>query len=144
MFWFDKQDERVTFGDMRQESHILCDGRTLTIAPDICADFRDLPFADGSYKLVVFDPPHLKTCGPQGWQGKKYGILSEDWRDDIRKGFTECFRVLAADGVLIFKWAEVQIKTSEILSLTPHKPLFGHISGKSANTHWVTFMKSAA
>ena len=27
------------------------------------------------------------------------------------------------------------------LELTDEKPLFGHISGKRANTHWITFMK---
>lgn len=61
--------------------------------------------------------------------------------EDIRKGFEECFRVLATGGVLIFKWNETQIKVSEILELTDQKPVFGHISGKRANTHWITFMK---
>ena len=32
-------------------------------------------------------------------------------------------------------------KVSEILELTPEKPIFGHISGKRANTHWICFMK---
>ena len=49
--------------------------------------------------------------------------------------------MLAIGGVLIFKWNETQIKVSEILELTNHKPVFGHISGKRANTHWITFMK---
>jgi len=71
----------------------------------------------------------------------KYGKLQASWRDDIRKGFEECFRVLANGGVLIFKWNETQIKVSEILALTDQKPVFGHISGKRANTHWITFMK---
>lgn len=47
------------------------------------------------------------------------------------------------EGVLIFKWAEVQIKVREILALTPHRPLIGHISGKAANTHWITWIKGA-
>lgn len=33
------------------------------------------------------------------------------------------------------------IKVSEILKLTPEKPVFGHISGKRSNTHWICFMK---
>ncbi|MFX7021108.1 SAM-dependent methyltransferase, partial [Acinetobacter baumannii] len=32
-------------------------------------------------------------------------------------------------------------KVSEVLALTDQKPLFGHISGKRSNTHWITFMK---
>jgi ubiquinone/menaquinone biosynthesis C-methylase UbiE len=59
----------------------------------------------------------------------------------LRKGFSECFRVLEPNGVLVFKWNETQIKVSEILKLTTEKPVFGHISGKRANTHWFVFLK---
>lgn len=142
MFYFDKADERVTFGDIRNESHILCDGRSLEINPDIEMDFRELPFEDGSFRVVVFDPPHLVNVGENAWMGKKYGRLTkETWREDLRKGFAECFRVLAEHGVLIFKWNETQIPVREILALTDHKPLIGHRSGKAARTHWVTFLK---
>lgn len=141
MMHFDPKNKNVVFGDIRTENHILCDGRTLEIEPDIEMDFRNMPFNDGQFKLVVFDPPHLIKAGKQSWLALKYGKLQEDWREDIRKGFAECFRVLANDGVLIFKWNETQIKVSEILGLTEQKPVFGHISGKRANTHWITFMK---
>jgi len=145
MFWFDKKNPNVIFNDIRKESHILCDGRELHINPETMMSFTDLNLIDsGSKKLVVFDPPHLlsKKAGINGWMRKKYGALNEDWQDDISKGFSECFRVLEDDGVLIFKWSEIQIKTSEILKLTEHKPLFGHKSGKKSNTHWICFMKS--
>jgi len=75
---------------------------------------------------------------------KKYGVLdSENWRDDITKGFAECFRVLKANGTLIFKWNEVSIPLKEILALTPpqYKPVLGHPSGKRMGTHWVLFLK---
>lgn len=73
---------------------------------------------------------------------KKYGKLNrKTWRDDLRKGFAECFRVLKPDGVLIFKWNEYEIPVAEVLKLTPYTPLFGHKSGKAAKTHWLTFMK---
>ncbi len=141
MFWFDPNNPAVAFGDIRNEEHVLCDGRTLNINPDVPLDFRNLPFKDGNFKLVVFDPPHLKHAGKKSWIAAKYGVLSEDWREDIKQGFSECFRVLANEGVLIFKWNEIQIKTSEILSLTGRKPLFGHKSGKRSGTHWICFMK---
>lgn len=141
MMHFNPKNENVVFGDIRTENHILCDGRTLEVAPDIEMDFRNMQFNDGQFKLVVFDPPHLIRAGKQSWLALKYGKLQEDWREDIRKGFAECFRVLDNDGVLIFKWNETQIKVSEILELTDQKPVFGHISGKRANTHWITFMK---
>ena len=143
MMWFDKHDERAVFGDNRIESHVLCDGRALEISPDVVMDFRDMPFPDESFPLIVFDPPHLLSVGASSWTAAKYGCLSkESWRDDLRAGFAECFRVLKTDGVLIFKWSEVQIPLREILALTPEVPLFGHRSGKAQKTHWVTFMKA--
>ena len=142
MFYFDKEDDRVLFGDIRSEQHVLCDGRALNINPDSLMDFRKLPFEEGSFSVVVFDPPHLVRAGPKSWQAAKYGRLHADnWQEDLAAGFAECFRVLKPEGVLIFKWNETQIPVSQILALTPHKPLVGHKSGKQAKTHWVTFLK---
>ncbi|UZS74303.1 class I SAM-dependent methyltransferase [Pseudomonas syringae] len=141
MFWFDKANQQALFGDIRDEEHLLCDGRVLKVEPNVIMDFRSLPFEDGVFKLVVFDPPHLTRAGVDSWMRAKYGVLTSDWRDDISKGFAECFRVLDTDGVLIFKWAETQVLVSELLALTDQKPLFGHKSGKREKTHWITFMK---
>ena len=66
MMWFDKSDQRCLFGDTRDESHSLKDRhyqRHLEIHPDVRLDFRRLPFADNSFKVVVFDPPHLVRAG---------------------------------------------------------------------------------
>lgn len=146
MFWFDRADARAVFGDRRHETHHLADkssaggSRELIIAPDVLLDFRALPFADASFHLVVFDPPHLIKNGKSGWLAKKNGKLGEDWRDDIRAGFAECFRVLRPHGTLIFKWNEEEIRVSEILALTDQKPLFGNRCGKTAKSHWIVFM----
>jgi len=147
MFWFDRQDTRAVFGDIRSEEHVLKDrssaggSRKLVIAPDQQMDFRYLPFDNNQFHLVVFDPPHLMRNGKSGWLAKKYGKLGNDWREDIRAGFTECFRVLKPNGTLIFKWNEEEVKVSELLSLTPEKPLFGNRCGKTAKSHWIVFMK---
>lgn len=141
MWWFDRQHPDAIYGDQREEQHILCDGRTLRIEPDVLLDFRSLPFPDGRFNLVAFDPPHLRHAGKTSWMAAKYGKLGEDWRDDLRQGFAECFRVLASDGVLVFKWNETQVKVREVLALTPEQPLFGNTSGKKAGTHWYVFMK---
>lgn len=142
MFWFDKNNEAVVFGDIRQESHVLCDGRHLEIQPDIVMDYSALPFASGWFEMVVFDPPHLKSAGAQSWMGKKYGRLESDWRETMAAGFSECFRVLQAGGTLIFKWNEIQIPVSSVLALAGCAPLFGHKSGKASGTHWLTFRKA--
>jgi ubiquinone/menaquinone biosynthesis C-methylase UbiE len=141
MFHFDRTNKHVLFGDIREESHVLCDGRKLEIKPDMQMDFTNLPFDKDRFAVVVFDPPHLKALGMNSWMAKKYGILNNTWQNDVRKGFSECFRVLKPEGVLIFKWNEIQIKTADILKLTNVKPLVGHISGKRSNTHWICFMK---
>lgn len=141
MFWFDKNNSDVVFMDIRNEDHILCDGRELHISLDVIGDFRRMPFADNTFNMVVFDPPHLNRLGKSSWMAKKYGVLGLTWQEDIRQGFSECFRVLSQGGTLIFKWNESQIKVSEILTLTEQKPLFGHKSGKLSNTHWIAFMK---
>ena len=144
MFWFDKENPSVIFGDIRTETHTLCDGRTLEIKPDCEIDFRDLPFSSECFHLVVFDPPHLVSGGDNSWMVKKYGRLNDNWQSDIKQGFRECFRVLKPNGVLIFKWNETQIKVSEVLSLAGPQPLFGHKSGKQQKTHWICFMKGGA
>lgn len=152
MFWFDRQHPDVVFGDHRSEtitvtdrSHGREDGkRTLRIEPDVQLDFRSLPYPDGTFKLVSFDPPHLVRAGPKSWLAAKYGKLSDSWRDDLRAGFAECFRVLDADGVLIFKWNETQVKVNDVLALTPVRPLFGQVSGRGHKTHWLVFMKPNA
>ena len=138
MFWFDRQNEDTIYMDKRELEDTLCDGRSLEVKPDIVGDFRDMPFADGAFKLVVFDPPHLVHAGENSWLAKKYGRLETNWCDDLRRGFSECFRVLENYGILVFKWNEDQVSVSEVVKLAPQIPLFGNKRGK---THWLVFMK---
>lgn len=63
--------------DIRQLDDILCDGRQLSITPDVIGDFRNIPYEDNSFKLVIFDPPHLIKIGENSWLAKKYGKLDE-------------------------------------------------------------------
>lgn len=141
MFWFDKNNPNATFVDKRKENCVLCDGRTLVVEPDVVADFTNLPFLNKSFYLVVFDPPHLVKVGKSSWLAKKYGRLNENWRDEIKRGFEECFRVLKNNGTLIFKWNEADIPVSEILKLSPRPPLFGNRTGRLSKSHWITFLK---
>ena len=141
MFWFDRKHPNVIYVDNRKEKWVLCDGRKFEVKPDRKMDFRKLKFTDKSFKLVVFDPPHLKVAGQKGWQSKKYGVLGKNWQKDLTKGFDECWRVLDDYGVLIFKWNEYQIKVGEVLKLFKEKPLFGHPTKRNGMTHWMCFMK---
>lgn len=146
MFWFDKNNPNTLFVDNRVvDPHPVGKGRNqrmFSCQPDRVMDFRKLDLPDNSFSLVVFDPPHFVRAGNGSYMGQKYGKLDpKTWREDLRAGFSECFRVLKPNGVLIFKWNEYQILLSEVLKLTPVQPLFGHPSGKRQETHWVCFMK---
>lgn len=148
MIWFDKNNNDAIYLDNRVVNDEIIwtskDGkqsRRLTVNPDVIADFTDMPFESDSFYLVVFDPPHLVRAGEDSWLNKKYGRLEGDWPSMIRDGFNECMRVLKPNGVLIFKWAEVDIKIKEIISIIGKDPLFGNRSGKHMSTHWMVFMK---
>lgn len=138
MFWFDKQNPNVTFMDIRRHYEELETGHVIDVDPDIVGDFRDMPFEDDAFDMVVFDPPHLIHAGENSWLAKKYGKLDELWPEDIRQGFAECMRVLKPNGSLIFKWNEDQISLQEVLAAIGEKPLFGN---KRSKTHWLVFMK---
>ena len=138
MFWFDKENPDVTFMDCRQYYEELPTGHVVNVDPDIVADFRDMPFEDDVFDMVVFDPPHLNNVCESSWLAKKYGRLDELWPEDIRQGFAECMRVLRPAGTLIFKWNEDQVPLSEVLEAIGQQPLFGY---KRIKTHWLVFMK---
>jgi SAM-dependent methyltransferase len=150
-FWFDKNDDRALFVDARDEDAVVPNGTrkdgtvwqgwTVKVHPDVQADFGNMPFPSDTFALVVMDPPHLENLRPTSRLRKQYGTLLPGWRDVLRAGFAECFRVLRPEGVLIFKWCEYEVPVREVLALTPHKPLFGHRSGKLGKTHWIAFLK---
>ncbi len=148
-FWFDKENPLAFFVDIQEEKTFITGSgkheRVRHIRPDKVMDFRKLDIPDESYHLVVFDPPHLKTLGENSFMAQLYGRLDPlTWENDLRKGLSECFRVLKTNGVLVFKWCEYEIPLRDVLELTDEKPLFGHPSGKQQKTHWVTFMKFRA
>lgn len=152
-FWFDSADPRALYIDLRTDERYVVDTsnpggrRKIIIAPDQVADFRNMPFPDASFSLVVFDPPHIKAnrTGKNSRLAINYGTLAiATWREDLAAGFCECFRVLKPNGVLIFKWAETNIRVGEVLALAPYRPLFGNRMPALSGTHWIVFMKESA
>lgn len=139
MFYFDKENPDVLYADNRELETTLCDGRTLLVKPDVKMDFRNMPYDDNMFKVVVFDPPHLLHAGTGSWLAQKYGILPKDWKIYLKQGFGECIRVLEPDGLLVFKWNEEQIKLSDVLREFGQKPLLGDQRGK---TRWMIFIKT--
>ena len=142
IFWFNKSEPHTTYTDIRKETFSLQDRgklRKVVINPDKIADFTNLPFRDYEFNLIVFDPPHLKRAGENSWLAKKYGKLPKDvWPQMLSKGFKELWRVLALDGILLFKWSDNQIPFKDVLNLFDQQPILGDQRG---HTRWFVFIK---
>ena len=129
MFWFDHNNPNALYVDKRvMERQVIWrskDGkqvREFEVRPDVVADFQQLLFEDNTFFHIVFDPPHLTKAGETSWLAKKYGFLTENWREVLTNGFNECWRVLKPYGTLIFKWNEENVKVSEVLNLFKVSP----------------------
>lgn len=146
MMYFDKNDPRVIGQDIRvvPRRKIESNGSYFEVRPDVVGDFRNMSFPDNSFSLVVFDPPHLR-CGETSFMFYKYGSLGAQWEDDLRNGFTECFRVLKPNGTLIFKWCDSYKSLSSVIALAPYKPVLSHRTvsrSGSKYTYFVVFVKN--
>lgn len=143
MFWYNKQEPHTTYMDIRREILHYKDRhleRSVEINPDVVGDFRNMDFADETFDLVIFDPPHLIKAGKTSWLAQKYGTLDlMSWKNDIQKGFDECLRVLKPSGILILKWNEDQIPFKEILKVIQKQPILGD---KRSKTRWSIFLKN--
>lgn len=141
MFWYEKNEPHTTYIDNRSEIDQIRDRdyvRNVIVNPDIIADFRDLPFEDNEFDLVIFDPPHLIYAGNSSWLKIKYGCLPKNWPSYINKGFKECLRVLKPTGTLLFKWSNNQISFSDVFKAIGRKPILGD---KRGNTRWSIYIK---
>ena len=145
-----KDRDDTLYIDKREEGAGVADfGKNpgYSIEPDEVQDFRDLPHADASFNLIVFDPPHVvKDGGMDALAGAvqhKYGALeAETWQGDLRAGFEELWRVLRPGGSLVFKFADNAAEWDEVLALAPADPLFGTVSNNGrTETRWFVFYK---
>ena len=141
MMGFEKKHKNALYCDIRSIEKGTIQHENWECKPDIIADYKDLPFEDESFNLILWDIPHLIKDGT-GIINKKYGHLGENWESDTTKGFNCIWKKLKNNGVLIFKYNDLNIKVSEMLKLFHTKPLFGTISKKGVNnTYFFTFMK---
>ena len=145
MFWFNKQHPNCIYIDKRvEEKGFVISRDKREVKPDIVMNFKNMTFPDKSFKLIVWDPPHLIHKEAKSIMGKSYGVLNpETWQYDLKKGFEECWRVLEDYGVLIFKFNSHHISFKKVLKQFPIEPLFGQktVSKTTSETKWFTFMK---
>ena len=142
MWWWDKAHPLAVYMDKRTEERGAAGkwNPNWECQPDVLGDFRDMPFADESFQLVVFDPPHIVREVPKGGIGIKYGALAPATADDdLRRAFAECWRVLRRGGTMVFKWGATSVDR-----VTPHfpaQPAVGTRSARNGQTRWFVFYK---
>lgn len=148
--YIDNREETAGFVDDAVPESLRPNNPNYSVKPDEVEDYRDLPYDDGEFNLIVFDPPHIvRSDGMETLTGvmtKKYGCLhAETWQDDLRRGFEELFRVLAPGGTLVFKFSDVDVDFETVLELAPMEPLFGTNTKNLTNhvTRWFVFYKEA-
>ncbi len=142
MFWYDKEEPHTTYMDIRKAVYTTKDRdlvRKIEINPDIQADWKNIPFDDETFDLVIFDPPHLVRAGKTSWLAKKYGTLDlMGWSSEFHKAFREIMRVLKPTGTLLFKWNEDQIPIKKVFEAFGQQPILGDMKSK---TKWSVFIR---
>ena len=118
------------------------------VSPAVVADSKALPFREGVFDVVVWDPPHVVN-GPESRMAEYYGAQrAEDIRKMIKGTAVELYRVTTPDAVLALKWNDHDVKLERILKLMEgFEPLFGHrVASRMkhrSSTYWVMLKKKA-
>lgn len=119
--WTNTKDPDTIFMDQRR-----------SVKPDVICVWQHLPFKDGAFKCVNWDPPHMlyESKGkPMAFNFKeKYGILQpETWQSDFKHAFNEFMRVLQPEQCLLMKWNNNHITDKRMLACLPMQPKFSCI-----------------
>jgi hypothetical protein len=142
--WLDKNNPNVIFNDIRKEEKgFIKQRKNIEVNPDTQHDFRNLPYADKTFKLITFDPPQIICKSKTSTIIKCYGNLDKNYKQMFTDAIKELWRVLDDNGVLFLKFNNVHIDFKEIITLFPQQPLFQTSTNRSKNveTRWFCFMK---
>jgi len=109
--------------------------------PSVVASWADLPFADGTFDFIVFDPPHCSLGS--GRMAERYGrVTIAQLMQDIIAGSREAWRVARAGALMALKWSTHDIGLQRVLTHLPGwRPMFGHKIGvrtlHKSDVYWV-------
>jgi hypothetical protein len=130
--WFDKHRPDVMHIDIREK-----------VRPDVVANSKLLPFRDGTFDLIVFDPPHVNG-GAKSNISRDYGHhTTAGIRELISLSAREAHRVGMVGCRMAFKWNDHDQRLEAVLDLVDEfwQPLFGsRVSERSlraSRTCWV-------
>jgi SAM-dependent methyltransferase len=145
--WFQKNHPFVIYMDMRKGKFDTKTGNTkkshgvVKINPDVQSEWKDAPFPDNYFDMIIFDPPHM-IKNSDGSLDMRYGKLSpNNWNIVLKEGIEKLFNILKPEGVFILKWAECSKKVDDVLKLFPYPPLFGTRTGLNNKNLWILFLK---
>jgi tRNA G10 N-methylase Trm11 len=104
--WFNKYRSDCIFVDKR-----------ISVRPSVVADSTNLPFADGTFDLVVFDPPHV-NAGKNSNTSASYGwYTTSQIRELISLTAREAYRVTSHGAIMAFKWNDHDQPIGPVISL---------------------------
>lgn len=85
------------FWNRWQPKELVTSDRVSFLDLQVRADFTNLPFSDGSFDSVVFDPPYKLNGTPTPGVDDRYGVgVPTRWQDRMelmQNGLNECVRV---------------------------------------------------
>lgn len=120
------------------------------VNPDIVMSCTNTTFADKTFDLILFDPPHrhfskILRKKDRNDMGRRYGSMrAAEIKVFIPKAFREFSRILKDDGLVFFKWNSCSIRHKVIMGLIHGWfPVFGQNFNKIANhdTIWLAMRK---
>lgn len=136
IMWENKHDPDTVYLDVRPE-----------VKPDIIGSICNTPFANNTFDLVIFDPPH-KNLGATSTMTWRYGHFSTaQIMYTLVAGFHEISRILKEDGLCLFKWSDGNIDLNRALRQQPLNLSVLVIQRVSYHTksgnqcYWVTMIK---
>ena len=147
--WYQKKHPLVTYMDKRKciiDSKIK-NGTRYKINPDVVSEWKDAPFPNEYFDIIIFDPPHKfiskESNRKLGVIEQEYGLLYfENWQTEIRTGVKKLFQLLKPQGMFILKWNEIEKPVKEVIKLFPYKPVFGTRQNQpKKSSHWIFFLK---
>jgi len=122
------------------------------IKPTILADCKHLPFRDNTFRLIIFDPPHLSTLWKSDLEARYGSIDVANFRLMLRAVNEEFYRVLKIQGILLTKTLDRQRRSSYMRPfLSNFKCLLdidyrskGKENTSQNTTHWHVFIKKTS
>lgn len=162
IIWKNKNPDSIIFIDIEKQ---------LERKPTLFADNRLLPFKDGVFHTILFDPPHAWSFDsifygiPDAETYHKnhpndnrqapayYGMNLYKSKTSLLKAIysaqEEFLRVLSDDGLLWFNWSELRIELRKVLVLFEEWTELIRLRVKSPNqqlsecaNYWVAFAKN--